>query len=78
MEKIEELSVKTMYRVVLKAMKTYPSTNRELMREAIQLDVRDWAKVEGDVEQAKALKKMRMLYGHCFMWAIKMEEVRDE
>ncbi len=75
MLKIEEMSVKTMYRVVLKSMKTYPSTNRELMREAIVADVRDWAKVEGELEQAKALKKLRMLYGHVTMWGIKMEEV---
>lgn len=50
MEKIEELSVKTMYRVILKSMKTYPSTNRVLMRQAIIDDVRDWSKITDDQE----------------------------
>ena len=76
MEKIEELTVKYMYRVILKGIKTYPSKNREMMTEAIQLDVRDWAKVTEDLEKAKAMKKMRMLYGHIIMWNIKMEEVQ--
>eukprot|EP00354_Favella_ehrenbergii_P001649 CAMPEP_0170462480 /NCGR_PEP_ID=MMETSP0123-20130129/7967_1 /TAXON_ID=182087 /ORGANISM="Favella ehrenbergii, Strain Fehren 1" /LENGTH=76 /DNA_ID=CAMNT_0010727705 /DNA_START=1511 /DNA_END=1741 /DNA_ORIENTATION=- len=76
MEKLEELSVKTMYRLILKAMKTYPSRNREIMREAIILDVHDWAKLTDELEQAKALKKLRMLYGHVTMWNMKMEEVR--
>ena len=75
MEKIEEMTVKAMYRSVLKGMKTYPSTNRAMMYEAIQGDVRDWAKATEDLEKAKGLKKMRMLYGHVTMWNIKMEEV---
>ena len=77
MEKIEELTVKTMYRTILKAMKTYPSSNRAMMREAIVLDVRDWAKIEDETEKAKALKKLKMLYGHVYMWTLKMEEVRN-
>ena len=76
MEKIEELTVKTMYRAILKGIKTYPSKNRDIMREAIVLDVRDWAKVTDDLEKAKAMKKMRMLYGHIVMWNMKMEEVK--
>ena len=75
MEKIEELSVKALYRCIMKGMKTYPSTNRALMTEAIQADVRDWVLLSDELEKAKALKKLRMLFGHVTMWNIKMEEV---
>ena len=75
MEKIEELSVRMMYRVILKGMKHYPSTTKVAMKEAIMADVRDWVKETEELEQAKALKKMRMLYGHIIMWNMKMEEV---
>ena len=72
MEKLEELSVKTLYRCILKGMKTYPSTNRAIMTEAIREDVRDWVKETDEKEKAKAMKKLRMLYGHVTMWNIKI------
>lgn len=56
-------------------MKKYPSTNRNMMKEAIILDVADWKLLTEENEIAKANKKMRMLYGHVQMWEIKMEEV---
>ena len=77
MEKLEELTVKTMYRAILKGMKTYPSRNRDIMREAIIADVHDWVKITDEAEQAKAMKKLRMLYGHVNMWNMKMEEVHN-
>ena len=75
MEKLEELSVRTLYRLILKGMKTYPSSNRAVIRQAIVDDVHDWAKLQDEDEIAKAKKKMKMLYGHVTMWNIKMEEV---
>ena len=75
MEKLEELSVKTLYRCIMKGMKTYPSTNRAIMTEAIREDVRDWVQVTEEDEKAKNMKKLRMLYGHVTMWNIKMDEV---
>ena len=50
MEKLEELSVKVMYRCIMKGMKTYPSTNRAIMTEAIREDVRDWLKATDELE----------------------------
>ena len=45
MLKLEDLSMKTLYRGILKGIKIYPSKNRESMREAIIGDVSDWKKV---------------------------------
>lgn len=45
MLKLENLSMKTLYRGILKGIKIYPSKNREAMREAIIGDVSDWKKV---------------------------------
>ena len=67
-----------MYRLILKGMKTYPSRNREEVRKAIIADVHDWAKITEEAEKAKAMKKLRMLYGHVTMWNMKMEEVKRE
>ena len=50
MEKIEELSVRMMYRVILKGMKHYPSTTKVAMKEAIMADVRDWVKETEELE----------------------------
>ena len=72
------MSVKTMYRLILKGMKSYPSRNRSEMRVAIMADVRDWVKITDEEEKAKAMKKLRMLYGHITMWNMKMAEVRRE
>jgi hypothetical protein len=47
------------------------------MRVAIIEDVGDWKLVVGEDEQRKAIKKMRMLYGHLTMWNTKMEEVHN-
>lgn len=77
MEKIEELSVKMLYRGILKGMQTYPSTTRGVMRTAILEEVNDWKKLTDPTDIAKATKKMRMLYGHLTMWNIKMEEVNS-
>ena len=58
-------------------MVTYPSTNRALMRTAIIEDVNDWKQLKDEMEVKKAMKKMRMLFGHINMWAAKMEEVNN-
>ena len=75
MEKIEEMSLKALYRGILKGVATYPSSNRLMMKQAILEDVSDWKKITDEVEQEKATKKMRMLYGHITMWNMKMDEV---
>ena len=41
------------------------------------LDVREWQKLEDELEVAKAMKKMRMLYGHMTMWEEKMREIKE-
>ena len=56
--------------------RTYPSMNRKMIRKAIMLDVREWQKIENELEISKALKKMRMLYGHMTMWEEKMAEIK--
>ena len=45
------------------------------MKAAIIEDVNDWKKLKSDEDVQKAIKKLRMLYGHLTMWNIKMEEV---
>ena len=35
MDKVEQLTVKQLYRSILKQVKTYPSSNRDVMRQAI-------------------------------------------
>jgi len=42
MNHIEKMSMPALYRAILKHMKTYPSTNRDLMKQAIIDDVNDW------------------------------------
>ncbi len=77
MDHIEKLTVKQLYRGILKYVKTYPSKNREAMRIAAIEDVREWKQLEDDLEIRKAVKKMRMLYAHLYMYHLKMEEVND-
>jgi hypothetical protein len=47
------------------------------MRVAIIEDVADWKRLTDEAEAQKAVKKMRMLFGHLTMWNIKMEEVNQ-
>ena len=47
------------------------------MRQAIIEDVNDWKRYTDELEQRKAVKKMRMLYAHLLMYEIKMEEVNS-
>ena len=75
MEKLENITVKTLYREILKAVRTYPSKNRQAFRQAIIEDVHDWKKITDEDKKAQAIKKMKMLYGHLTMWNVKMNEV---
>ena len=77
MQNVEIMTVKQLYRGILRGMIRYPSTNRALMRQAIVEDVADWKKLTDDMEVKKAHKKMRMLYGHVHMWGAKMDEIND-
>ena len=77
LEFIEKMTLRQLYRGVLQGVKTYPSKNRLAMREAILEDVRDWKKLNDDLEIKKAHKKMRMLYAHFLMYQLKMEEVNS-
>lgn len=45
MDQIEKLSLRMLYRGILKGIKVYPSKNREMMRLAIIEDVADWKKL---------------------------------
>ena len=45
MDQIEKMSVRALYRGILKGLKTYPSTNRAQMRVAFIEDVADWKKI---------------------------------
>lgn len=71
------MTARQLYRGILKAVRTYPSKNRDMMREAIVADVGDWKRIEDKDQADKALKRMRMLYGHLHMWNTKMTEVHD-
>lgn len=48
------------------------------MKDAIVDEVKDWKKLENDLEIKKAQKKLRMLYAHLYMYHLKMEEVNSE
>ena len=45
MDQIEKMSVRALYRGILKGLKTYPSTNRAQMRVAFIEGVADWKKI---------------------------------
>jgi hypothetical protein len=78
MEKVQEISLRMLYRGILKGARIYPSKNREMMMQAIIEDVQDWKKLEkGSLEAKKAIKRMKMLYGHLNMWNEKMVEIND-
>ena len=47
-----------------------------MMKQAIIDDVNEWKHLEGE-EGKKAMKKLRMLYGHLHMWNMKMAEVNQ-
>eukprot|EP00347_Sterkiella_histriomuscorum_P011874 403370769 len=78
MDQIEKLTIRQLYRGILKSVKVYPSKNRDYMRQAILEDVNDWKQLTDDLEKRKAVKKMRMLYGHLLMYQMKMEEVTSD
>ena len=78
MEEIEKMTLRQLYRGILKMSKTYPSKNRALIHQAILEDVRDWKKLRDELEVKKAIKRMRMLYGHFYMYKIKMEEINSD
>ena len=41
-------------------------------------DVNDWKKITDELEIKKAHKKMKMLYGHFYMYSMKMEEINGD
>ena len=53
-EHIEKLTMRQLYRGILQYVKHYPSKNRAAMREAILEDVRDWKKLQEEIEVKKA------------------------
>ena len=69
------MTAKQLYRGILMMMRTYPSKNRAMIRLSVIEEVSQWKKVTDDLEKLKAMKKMRMLYGHLNMWDEKMKEV---
>ena len=75
MNVLEQMTAKQLYRGILMKSRTYPSKNRVMIRDAIKQEVRGWKILSDELEKAKAMKKMRMLYGHMSMWEEKMEEV---
>ena len=44
------MTLRQLYRGILKAVKIYPSRNRDLMRVAIIEDVNDWKKIKDPLE----------------------------
>uniref|UniRef100_A0A7S3FX44 Complex 1 LYR protein domain-containing protein n=1 Tax=Strombidium rassoulzadegani TaxID=1082188 RepID=A0A7S3FX44_9SPIT len=77
MERLEQLTLRQLYRGILQKARTYPSKNREMFRQAIKQDVRQWKTLTDEMEIRKAVKKMRMLYGHLQMWDEKMKEILE-
>ena len=75
MNALEQMTARQLYRGILQKARTYPSKNRVMIRDAIKQEVYGWKKITDDLEKAKAMKKMRMLYGHMTMWEEKMTEV---
>ena len=50
---------------------------RNDFRQAIRSEVHSWKMLSDKLEIQKAMKKMRMLYGHLSMWEEKMSEVYE-
>ena len=75
MQNLELMTAKQLYRGIMMKSRKYPSKNRDMFRDAIKVEVRKWQKLTDELETAKAMKRMRMLYGHLTMWEEKMKEV---
>ena len=75
MQEIEKMSVKALYRGILKGLKTYPSRNRIELREAVKLDFRDGKKLTKEIEISKAVRKARMGFAHVLMYEEKLKEI---
>ncbi|CDW74305.1 UNKNOWN [Stylonychia lemnae] len=74
----EKLTARQLYRGILKNVRHYPSRNREMMREAILEDAKEWRQINDELEKKKAIKKMRMLYAHFLLYQQKMEELTSD
>jgi len=72
---VEKMTIKALYRGILKGLKTYPSIKRDEMREAVKLDFREGKLLKNELEIKKAIRKARMGFSHILMYQIKMEEI---
>ncbi len=72
---VEKMSIKALYRGILKGLKTYPSLKRTELREAVRLDFREGKQLKAPLEIAKAVRKARMGYANILMYQQKMAEI---
>ncbi len=75
MQTIENMSVKALYRGILRGLKTYPSKNRDQLLEVARQEFRDGKKLTNELAIAKAVRKARMGYAHLLMYQAKMKEL---
>ena len=77
MERIETMTIRELYRGILKFSLVYPSLNRKQFRQAIIEEVQDWKTLKDELEISKANKKLRMLYAHTYMYKCKVDEINS-
>ena len=77
MQQIADLSLKALYRGILKGLKTYPSIKRKELREEAILEFRDGKRLKDKKEIEKGYRKARIAYAHIMLYNMKMEQLKD-
>lgn len=77
MQKIAELSLKSLYRGILKGLKTYPSIKRKELREVAIIEFREGKELKDKTEIGKGYRKARIAYAHIMLYNMKMEELNS-
>lgn len=76
MKQIANLSLKELYRGILKGLKTYPSVKRKELREAAIIEFREGRELKDEKEVAKGVKKARIAYAHIMLYNLHTETLR--
>eukprot|EP00826_Nyctotherus_ovalis_P032681 TRINITY_DN2631_c0_g1_i5.p1 TRINITY_DN2631_c0_g1~~TRINITY_DN2631_c0_g1_i5.p1 ORF type:complete len:128 (-),score=22.25 TRINITY_DN2631_c0_g1_i5:47-430(-) len=76
MEKVADLTLKALYRGILKGLKTYPSIKRKELQEAAVLEFREGKELKDEKEIAKGVKKARIAYAHIMLYNMHTESLR--
>ena len=69
------MPLKTLYRGILKGLKTYPSIKRKELREAAILEFRDGKALKEKLDITKGYRKARIAYAHIMLYNARIGEI---